>query len=167
MAITALTRTLENQASTNLHGSTQTTTPKNIQIAQKKGASSCSLPRRTHGPEIPLQFALSWSRPPNKVREQFAQHFMHKVDYLSRIFVPINDLNEHWFLVIVDMKKKQLIVLDSSKNIDKDYNRRLSVETMAIFIERMLQHNSFYNSTNILIPKVSKFDIVEPSDLPQ
>ncbi|MED6137185.1 hypothetical protein PIB30_062708 [Stylosanthes scabra] len=220
-AITALTRTPENQPSTNLHGSTQTTTPMNIQNNTKgslnpdienlhtkkeynpkastqsifemdkgsktenyigqRGASSCSLPRRTHGPKIQLwmpvtfrpsedmilttdevacvayifgqdlkdemlvstkisyakreglttlvpgeqvtqeQFALSWSRPPNKVREQFAQHFMHKVDYLSR----------------------------------------------AIFIERMLQHKSFYNSTNILIPQVSKFDIVEPSDLPQ
>ncbi|MED6212610.1 hypothetical protein PIB30_085120 [Stylosanthes scabra] len=67
------------------------------------------------------QFALSWSRPPNKVREQLAQHFMHKVDYLSR----------------------------------------------AIFIERMLQHESFHDSTNILVLKVLEFDIVEPSDLPQ
>ncbi|MED6196995.1 hypothetical protein PIB30_052640 [Stylosanthes scabra] len=57
------------------------------------------------------QLALSWSRPPDQLQKQFADHYMDKVDNLSRIFVPINDLNEHWFLMIIDMKKGQLIVL--------------------------------------------------------
>ncbi|XLR53451.1 hypothetical protein S83_004123, partial [Arachis hypogaea] len=37
----------------------------------------------------------------------------------------------------------------------------------AIFIERMLKHKSFYNSSEITVPRISKFRIVEPSDLPQ
>ncbi|XLR53444.1 hypothetical protein S83_004116, partial [Arachis hypogaea] len=37
----------------------------------------------------------------------------------------------------------------------------------AIFIERMLKHKSFYNSNEITVPRISKFRIVEPSDLPQ
>ncbi|MED6189399.1 hypothetical protein PIB30_095642 [Stylosanthes scabra] len=37
----------------------------------------------------------------------------------------------------------------------------------ANFIEKMLRHKSFYASTKILVPKVSKFEIVEPSNLPQ
>ncbi|MED6206500.1 hypothetical protein PIB30_027298 [Stylosanthes scabra] len=40
------------------------------------------------------QLALPWSRPPNQLRKQFANHYMDKVDNLSRILIPINDLNE-------------------------------------------------------------------------
>ncbi|MED6194201.1 hypothetical protein PIB30_026318 [Stylosanthes scabra] len=118
-------------------------------------------------PTIFSQLALSWTRSPDNLREQFANKYMDKVDNVSRIFVPIHDGNKHWFLMIVDMNKDRIFLLDSAKSTSSNYHRRFSVETMVIFIERMFSHHSFYNNINHLVPRVSKFKIIEPQSLLQ
>ncbi|KAJ1427453.1 Ulp1 protease family, C-terminal catalytic domain [Sesbania bispinosa] len=38
---------------------------------------------------------------------------MGKIDLIRKIFVPINDQNSHWYLMVIDMNKRQLVLLDS------------------------------------------------------
>ncbi|XLT06073.1 hypothetical protein HN51_044822 [Arachis hypogaea] len=54
----------------------------------------------------------------------------------------------------------------------KKLNKLLSIWFLpttfsAIFIERMLEHKSFYMSSEITVPRISEFCVVKPSDLPQ
>ncbi|MED6220329.1 hypothetical protein PIB30_043861 [Stylosanthes scabra] len=81
------------------------------------------------------------------------------------VFIPINDDNEHWYLLIVDFYKKHLILLDSMKTPERMHNRILAVKTLGIFIERMLANASFYKFQVTYRPKVSTFPIVEPAGI--
>ncbi|MED6196240.1 hypothetical protein PIB30_045650 [Stylosanthes scabra] len=54
--------------------------------------------------------------PCDNLREQFATKCMEKVDFVSRIFVLIYDENNHWFLMVVDMNKDRIYLIDSAKS---------------------------------------------------
>ncbi|KAL2327787.1 hypothetical protein Fmac_021214 [Flemingia macrophylla] len=49
---------------------------------------------------------------------------------IPQIFIPLNDNNMHWFLLVVDINKQQLILLDSYKNSDSESLRRRLVRQM-------------------------------------
>ncbi|MED6154077.1 hypothetical protein PIB30_108534, partial [Stylosanthes scabra] len=57
---------------------------------------------------------------------------MGKVETLRKIFVPVNEDNVHWYLVVFDMHEGQMLWLDSkpdpNKMETKDYNIRKMVD---------------------------------------
>ncbi|XP_029129958.1 uncharacterized protein LOC114916725 [Cajanus cajan] len=59
---------------------------------------------------------IGWTTTPNVVRDFYQFEFMGKIDYLSKIFIPMNDMNMHWYLMLIDLNMQNLIMLDSCPN---------------------------------------------------
>ncbi|VFQ91115.1 unnamed protein product [Cuscuta campestris] len=119
-------------------------------------------------PPVFAQFVLSWTRSPDRVREILKDTFFGKVDGLRKIFVPINDGKLHWFLLVVDIIRKELTLLDSLKSPSTFNERKRIVRLLAIFMDQMLEDKSFYHQHSVTEkPKVSEFAIVEPKSIGQ
>ncbi|KAJ1429943.1 Ulp1 protease family, C-terminal catalytic domain [Sesbania bispinosa] len=54
------------------------------------------------------------------------------------IFVPMNDSNIHWYLLVVDMKEKELILLDSNPCASRSDWRKISVKKVVTDGKRMM-----------------------------
>ncbi|KAJ1414865.1 Ulp1 protease family, C-terminal catalytic domain [Sesbania bispinosa] len=89
--------------------------------------------------------------------------FMSRADMLSKIFVPINDNNNHWFLLVIDILEKELIYLDSYPDETRFEERIRSVKKVAMYTEDLLQHPSFYQIELTRKPLVSEFEIIIPN----
>ncbi|MED6195503.1 hypothetical protein PIB30_038449 [Stylosanthes scabra] len=72
---------------------------------------------------------------------------------------------EHWYLLIVDLYKRYLVLLDSMKTAERIHKRVLAVKTLEIFIERMFIDASFYKFQVTYRPKISTFSFVEPAGI--
>ncbi|KAJ1430535.1 Ulp1 protease family, C-terminal catalytic domain [Sesbania bispinosa] len=59
------------------------------------------------------QYALTWGSTPEAMIKRYQEKFMGKVDYLCKIFVPINDQDSHWYLMIIDVNHNKIVILDS------------------------------------------------------
>ncbi|XLS93359.1 hypothetical protein HN51_069367 [Arachis hypogaea] len=109
--------------------------------------------RHWYMPTVFSQMALSGTIPSSQVREDYKEAFMGK------IYVPVNEDNLHWYLVIFDMNQCQVILLDSNPDPKKKASKIFSIKQLALYLEGMLQHDSFYDFT--IRPKVSEFPILE------
>ncbi|KAJ1430365.1 Ulp1 protease family, C-terminal catalytic domain [Sesbania bispinosa] len=78
--------------------------------------------------------------------EYYQEDYMGKVEDLSKIFIPMNDDNMHWYLLVVDIRKEHLILLDSMPCAMRDEWRSMDVTKVAKFIEGMLVDDSFYKN---------------------
>ncbi|KAK7244912.1 hypothetical protein RIF29_39741 [Crotalaria pallida] len=58
--------------------------------------------------------------PPKALMNFYKKDFMGTVELLRKIFLPIND-EKHWYLLVVDMSKQQLILLDSKPDKKKKH----------------------------------------------
>ncbi|XP_052108177.1 uncharacterized protein LOC107458437 [Arachis duranensis] len=105
--------------------------------------------------------ALSGTIPSSQLREDYKEAFMGKVEVLRKIYVPVNEDNLHWYLVIFDMNQCQVILLDSNPDPKKKASKIFSIKQLALYLEGMLQHESFYDFESTIRPKVSEFPILE------
>ncbi|XLS47354.1 hypothetical protein HN51_021712, partial [Arachis hypogaea] len=122
----------------------------------KKGTSSFVLPRRSCGPKIPQWMPISFRPPEDMILTT------DELACAAYIFGPDLKFQVNRDEVLVSTRtayvnRESLATLIPGEQVIQD----------AIFIERMLKHKSFYNSSEITVPRISKFRIVEPSDLPQ
>ncbi|KAK7275118.1 hypothetical protein RIF29_16225 [Crotalaria pallida] len=74
--------------------------------------------------------------PPKALMNFYKKDFMGTVEVLRKIFLPIND-EKHWYLLVVDMSKQQLILLDSKPDRKRSMWRRLYVQKMVLPKSRM------------------------------
>ncbi|KAK7290112.1 hypothetical protein RIF29_04307 [Crotalaria pallida] len=74
--------------------------------------------------------------PPKALMDFYKKDFMGTVEVLRKIFFPIND-EKHWYLLVVDMSKQQLILLDSKPDLKRSMWRRLYVQKMVLPKSRM------------------------------
>ncbi|KAJ1382885.1 Ulp1 protease family, C-terminal catalytic domain [Sesbania bispinosa] len=111
------------------------------------------------------QFVLAWSTPTEQMIERYYDSFMGKVDLLSKIFIPVNDGNFHWYLIVIDFIQKEIMYLDSSPSDSRKEMRMRSVKTLALYMETLLQHQSFYNYQRTPKPLVNKYTIHIPEGL--
>ncbi|KAJ1392036.1 Ulp1 protease family, C-terminal catalytic domain [Sesbania bispinosa] len=92
--------------------------------------------------------------------------FMGKIDYVKKIFVPINDENLHWYLMVIDLNQKKIVMLDPLPSVLRNGWRKRYVKKLAMFIEEMLLDPSFYDRpNNIEKPIISDFPIEVPQGL--
>ncbi|RYQ85742.1 hypothetical protein Ahy_B10g105340 [Arachis hypogaea] len=108
--------------------------------------------RHWYLPTVFSQMALSGTIPSSQAREDYKEAFMGKVEVLRKIYVCVNEDNLHWYLVIFDMNQCQVILLDSNPDPKKK---------ATLYLEWMLQHDSFYDFESTIRPKVSEFPIWE------
>ncbi|WJX35503.1 hypothetical protein P8452_23487 [Trifolium repens] len=114
-------------------------------------------------PPMFTQYALTKPNSHEKVMQFYQKDFMGKVYRTSKIFIPMNDQNLHWYLMIVDMVDHQIYLLDSLPCEDRKWSRRRDV------LKVMLMHNSFYDRVLQLDrskPMIHNYPIVEPRGLP-
>ncbi|CAH9115910.1 unnamed protein product [Cuscuta epithymum] len=78
-------------------------------------------------PTMFSQYVLDWDYEPEILKGFYQRDFMGKVDCLRKIFIPINDQNVHWYLLIVAFDKRMLILLDSYPSEGRREHRRHSV----------------------------------------
>ncbi|RYR70164.1 hypothetical protein Ahy_A03g016673 [Arachis hypogaea] len=117
--------------------------------------------RHWYMPTVFSQMALSGTIPSSQLREDYKEAFMGKVEVLRKIYVPVNEDNLHWYLVIFDMNQCQVILLDSNPDPKKKASKIFSIKQLALYLEGMLQHESFYDFESTIRPKVSEFPILE------
>jgi hypothetical protein len=106
-----------------------------------------------------------------------------------KIFIPINDRDIHWYLMVVDFLENKLLLLDSLPCPERQGHRRREVLKLVcdlilityciffgsvnqysnvlqeLFLEEMLSHESF-KQINTTTP-ISNFCLVEPRCLPR
>ncbi|KAJ1396397.1 Ulp1 protease family, C-terminal catalytic domain [Sesbania bispinosa] len=116
-------------------------------------------------PTTYAQFVLAWSTPTEQMIERYYDSFMGKVDLLSKVFIPVNDGNFHWYLIVIDFIQKEIVYLDSSPSDSRKEIRMRSVRTLSLYMETLLQHQSFYNYQRTPKPLVSKYTIHIPEGL--
>ncbi|KAJ1413523.1 Ulp1 protease family, C-terminal catalytic domain [Sesbania bispinosa] len=75
------------------------------------------------------------------------------------VFIPVNDGNFHWYLIVIDFIQKEVVYLDSSPSDSRKEMRMRSVKTLKLYMETLLQHQSFYNYQRTPKPLVSKYTI--------
>ncbi|XLR07846.1 hypothetical protein S83_035784, partial [Arachis hypogaea] len=186
-AITCLTKILEKQNQMVYPLSSELDLNSNTGIyIGKKGTSSFVLSRRSCGPKVPQWMPISFRPPKDMILTT------NEVACAAYIFGPDLRCQVNRDEVLVSTRTayasraslatlipgEQVIqdVIDSLTCIltqdHKKLNKLPSIWFLpttfsTIFIERMLEHKSFYNSSEITVPRISEFRVVEPSDLPQ
>ncbi|TKY52868.1 Ulp1 protease family, carboxy-terminal domain protein [Spatholobus suberectus] len=116
-------------------------------------------------PTTVAQYALGWSTPPDTVMQYYQNDYMGKIDYVTKIFVPINDMSFHWYLLVVDKRQGKLVMLDSKHDASKMDTRRRQVKKVALFLEEMFLHQSFYHFEFTSKPQISEYTLVVPDDI--
>ncbi|KAJ1405565.1 Ulp1 protease family, C-terminal catalytic domain [Sesbania bispinosa] len=130
-------------------------------VACMQTYEECDQPSCWFLPTTFSQYVLDWSRSPKAVMGYYQDDFMGKIELLSKIFVPINDGHLHWYLLVVDLKQKLLVILDSKPNPTLSELKRRNIKKLALFMEEMFQHNSFYEFRLTPKPLISEFKIKE------
>ncbi|RYR73630.1 hypothetical protein Ahy_A02g008067 [Arachis hypogaea] len=124
--------------------------------------------RHWYMPTVFSQMALSGTIPNSQVQEHYKEAFMDKVEVLRKIYVPVNEDNLHWYLVIFDMNQCQVILLDFNPDPKQVKYSTLS-NWYIISVFKHLWHQFYifvytiftiYKNTNSM-PKVSEFPILE------
>ncbi|KAJ1412292.1 Ulp1 protease family, C-terminal catalytic domain [Sesbania bispinosa] len=146
-------------------------------------------------PTMFAQYALDSLTPANTAMELYQGTFMGKVEFVRKIFVPINDEAIHWFLLVIDMDKNNLILLDSNQSDLRRERRRFQVRKVvnwsfslsifksfsmviknrsneymnpqALFLQEMMMEPSFYNFSHTVKPDVAGFTLIEPNGIGQ
>ncbi|KAJ1415155.1 Ulp1 protease family, C-terminal catalytic domain [Sesbania bispinosa] len=82
-----------------------------------------------------------------------------KCEIEQDVFIPVNDGNFHWFLVVIDFIKKEVVYLYSFPSESRMEIRMRSVKTLELYMEHLLQEPTFYQFESTPKPLVSKFPI--------
>ncbi|MED6199687.1 hypothetical protein PIB30_078299 [Stylosanthes scabra] len=78
------------------------------------------------GIEAPIKIAILWKNLPSKMMMQYQKPFMGKVEILRKVFVPVNEENVHWYLVVFHMHEGQMLWLDSKPDLRR-WRRRIII----------------------------------------
>ncbi|QHO12661.1 Rac-like GTP-binding protein [Arachis hypogaea] len=120
---------------------------------------------------LPTTFALSEKTKldPNRLSLCITYVYLGKVDCLKRVFILVSETtdegHEHWYLVVIDRVKRQIILLDPLP-IGKQFKRKRTALKLAIYLDEVLEDRSFYDfeTTPNLIS--SQFEFEELEGLP-
>ncbi|KAJ1415149.1 Ulp1 protease family, C-terminal catalytic domain [Sesbania bispinosa] len=117
------------------------------------------------------QQALDLKATPNTLAHHYRTSFMGYVDLISKIFLPVNNEDLHWYLVVLDLEDEKVILLDSNPNPDRREWRLLqarklvSVFMMQFVFQEILMDITFYELRTNECPRISEFPMVEPEGL--
>ncbi|RYR13448.1 hypothetical protein Ahy_B04g070444 [Arachis hypogaea] len=98
-----------------------------------------------------VRYALSDKYKPADVIYYFFGAYMSlKVNHVIRVFIPIYE-DPHWYLVIVDLTSRRLILLDSLPCVEKYQQRKRNVIKVETYLEAMLDDHIFYDYKSKII----------------
>ncbi|KAJ1386933.1 Ulp1 protease family, C-terminal catalytic domain [Sesbania bispinosa] len=111
------------------------------------------------------QQALELKATPNTLSRRYRTCFMGYIDLISKIFLPVNDEDLHWYLVVLDLEDEKVILLDSNPNPDRREWRILQARKLAICFQEILMDRTFYDLRTSECPRIDEFPLVEPEGL--
>ncbi|KAJ1392527.1 Ulp1 protease family, C-terminal catalytic domain [Sesbania bispinosa] len=111
------------------------------------------------------RFCLAWMKPPSAAMNSYKDDYMGKLEFMSKMFIPMNDQNNHWYLLVADMRAKKLVLLDSAPCELRNEARKFQEKKMAVYLEEMFEHESFYEFSETNKPMVTEFPLLIPSDI--
>ncbi|KAJ1380995.1 Ulp1 protease family, C-terminal catalytic domain [Sesbania bispinosa] len=111
------------------------------------------------------QQALELKATPNTLAHRYRTSFMGYVDLISKIFLPVNDEDLHWYLVVLDLEDEKVVLLDSNPNPDRREWRLLQARKLEICFQEILMDRTFYDLRTSEFPRISEFPLVEPEGL--
>ncbi|KAJ1442529.1 Ulp1 protease family, C-terminal catalytic domain [Sesbania bispinosa] len=76
------------------------------------------------------RYCLAWMKPPTASMNAYKDDYMGKIDFLSKMFIPMNDEKKHWYLLVADIKAKKLVLLDSAPCESRNEARQLQEKKM-------------------------------------
>ncbi|MED6111877.1 hypothetical protein PIB30_056362 [Stylosanthes scabra] len=83
-----------------------------------------------------------------------------------QIFIPICS-DGHWFLLLIDTLRRELIYLDSLASEETKAKQRRDIKKNAVFLEEMINHNDWYDNPKKGRLLCSDFEIVQPEVVQQ
>ncbi|GAU51656.1 hypothetical protein TSUD_414770 [Trifolium subterraneum] len=115
------------------------------------------------------QYALEAHKDADDVRQIYQAKYMTPAEHVSRMFIPMNDQGNHWYLMVVDFVKKKLVWLDSLRCATRDHPRRRGILRMAIFVEEILMYESYGTDVPAFNQErmVSAFSLYQPRHIQQ
>ncbi|XLR18665.1 hypothetical protein S83_046577, partial [Arachis hypogaea] len=116
-------------------------------------------------PLVDEQFALNWTHSPKTLKRYYAEEYMGEFESLCKIFVPMNEDNMHWYLLVIDIEKRHLILLDSKPCVSSRTRHRRCAKQMALFIEEMLDDSTFYANQTTHRPVILEYPIIHPAEI--
>ncbi|MED6150742.1 hypothetical protein PIB30_075462 [Stylosanthes scabra] len=106
------------------------------------------------------QMILSWTVSPIKIIEDYKEAFMGYVEGLRKIYVPVNEDNLHWYLLVFDMNDRQVILLDSNPDPRKKSRKLFNIKhlvddgtRMRIAIDLIMKSYNLKKNTIIKVAK--------------
>ncbi|XLR44135.1 hypothetical protein S83_028795 [Arachis hypogaea] len=88
-----------------------------------------------------------------------------KVDQVTRVYQPMWS-DQHWYLMIIDVREQKLIYLDSLRDPREAAARKTAMMHIALYLEGMTLGNSWLSWDRATRPWFSTFEFEEP-DVPQ
>ncbi|XP_045816435.1 uncharacterized protein LOC123909608 isoform X2 [Trifolium pratense] len=117
-------------------------------------------------PSVFSQYVISWNAPIPSLIKKYRKKFMGDLGMISKIFLPVHDAEYlHWFLLVIDFNKKQVIYLDSLPNRSARRGRNISIKKLTVYMEELLMDPAFHVTGTKHTPNVSEFSLVTPNDL--
>ncbi|RHN58403.1 putative Ulp1 peptidase [Medicago truncatula] len=117
-------------------------------------------------PTIFSQYVLAWKAQTQDMLKKYHNKFMGTFDKISKIFLPVHDSEcSHWFLLVIDFDKKELIYLDSLPSHSARADRMRSIKKLALYMEEFLMDSSFYMTWTRNKSNISEFSLVTPNNL--
>ncbi|KAK2363635.1 ubiquitin-specific protease ESD4 [Trifolium repens] len=113
------------------------------------------------------QFALESTHTADEVREMYLGTFIKPKALVSKIFIPINDNGNHWYLLVIDLMDRKCIWLDSLPDVERYHERRHAILSLGMFVEKILYHPSVgIINRNIHDNLITNFSTVQPRGIP-
>ncbi|PNX99568.1 Ulp1 protease family carboxy-terminal domain protein, partial [Trifolium pratense] len=115
------------------------------------------------------QHALEEHKGADYVRNLYQANYMTARPSVSKMFIPMNDNGNHWYLMIVDFIQRKLVCLDSLRCDAREHFRRRAILKMAIFLEEIIMHESFSEDLTPFWPDrmISNYALHEPKHIAQ
>ncbi|CAI0462601.1 unnamed protein product [Linum tenue] len=90
--------------------------------------------------------------------DKYQYSFMQISPQCSKVYIPMKDEND-WFLLVVDLKSKEAIILQALYLDDRTSIREEAVKTMLTFLDKLAPLMCSWDGD---IPKISEFHITKP-----
>ncbi|KAK2389013.1 ubiquitin-specific protease ESD4 [Trifolium repens] len=111
---------------------------------------------------------VSYSRVPFCDETRMLLHGLKHTQMLSGdiVFLLVHDAEcLHWFLLVIDFKKKEVIYVDSLPSRSARPRRMRSIKKLNVYMEELITDPAFHVTGTTHTPNVSEFTLTNPNDL--
>ncbi|CAN0879999.1 hypothetical protein LINGRAHAP2_LOCUS13405 [Linum grandiflorum] len=110
---------------------------------------------------------LKYKWTPQMAFDEFQNNFFFQVPKCKKIYLPMIDGNNHFYLAVILLKEKKVHMVDSLPDEKRHSIRQSAICAMMDFIEEVLKIIYVDERLDGAVPKISGFEIIIPPDIPR